>query len=1059
MTMLCLSISASAYDFEVDGIRYDITSFTELTVSASSLSDDIGSNLVVPESVVFNGKTLHVTNVSEGFAENNPILTTLVISAKVDCISANAFKNCSQLKTVEISQSKSIGNSTFENCEKLTSVILPENLLNVGSRVFAGCIALESIYLPSFLKVLGEGFFLNCTKLNNINISNVVVINPSAFSGCKSLSNIILSNNLDVIGSNAFEETAFETVVIPNSVSSIGTNVFNNCNCLKSVTIGSGITSLPQCFSGCNRLSYIRFEDGNSSIKMAPGSEIYEKKAYSRTQTVYKGFFSDTNITKVYLGRNFENYTSSPSNWQDSFSNPFIGASNLKEVELGPFVEELPAIKDYWFNAYGTFEGCTGLQKIKLGHNLKSISSYCFKNCISLDSISIPHKVKQIPAFSFYNCTKLSFVSFGYYCDEISESAFRGIEKLQTINFYGINPPKYLGGFSNEEYISTKIFVPENSQKKYAETIPWANFWNITEDKNLLAYFTIDGIQYERLENNDVKLIGTEITEISDIILSEIVVYNNQDFFLTGISDTAFTGNKFLRTIVIPNGIVEIKDNQFSDCINLNEIVLPDNLRVIGRNAFRNCNTLKKINIPNSVQSIGGYCFYGCKSLETIDLKGCGIIAVPDNIFENCEQLSTISLPSSVETIGNRAFYNCKSLLSIDLDKIQSIGNEAFSHCESIKSINIPKSCMLVGNGAFDGLNSLKTLIIEQDPSAIILGHSNKLTLSSTITPFPNPSDVDERRTGFRNGYYDGLFSGLPVEHLVINRDIELPKYYERTMGNSTSSYSTVYNDIVYYPPFYGLTNLKYLEIGENVSAICKNKIEAVVNAIPATMEYTNFGKCDNIEVVVSNNPNAPIGGGFSQSVYENASLFLPNGGIDSYKTDDYWKNFAHLNETSFIPIESIAFESDEVTIDINDSKELHPIINPSDASIINLKWNSSKPSIVSVSEDGIITTSSLDGEAIITATTCDGTNLSASIKIIVQEGAGISDIVADRNIDISIKKDGSILISGKSETDIVEIFNIQGQLITSSASNIITLNSDGVYLVKIGSVCKKIVL
>lgn len=147
------------------------------------------------------------------------------------------------------------------------------------------------------------------------------------------------------------------------------------------------------------------------------------------------------------------------------------------------------------------------------------------------------------------------------------------------------------------------------------------------------------------------------------------------------------------------------------------------------------------------------------------------------------------------------------------------------------------------------------------------------------------------------------------------------------------------------------------------------------------------------------------------------------------------------------------------MTIDINDSKELLPIINPSDASIVNLKWNSSKPSIVSVSEHGIITTSSRDGETIITATTCDGTNLSASIKIIVQESAGISDVVADRNIDISVKKDGSILISGKLETDIVEIFNIQGQLITTSASNIIAINSKGVYLVKIGSVCKKIIL
>ena len=39
IAVLLCSVMANAYDFEVDGIRYDITSFTDLTVKASSLSE------------------------------------------------------------------------------------------------------------------------------------------------------------------------------------------------------------------------------------------------------------------------------------------------------------------------------------------------------------------------------------------------------------------------------------------------------------------------------------------------------------------------------------------------------------------------------------------------------------------------------------------------------------------------------------------------------------------------------------------------------------------------------------------------------------------------------------------------------------------------------------------------------------------------------------------------------------------------------------------------------------------------------------------------------------
>lgn len=198
--------------------------------------------------------------------------------------------------------------------------------------------------------------------------------------------------------------------------------------------------------------------------------------------------------------------------------------------------------------------------------------------------------------------------------------------------------------------------------------------------------------------------------------------------------------------------------------------------------------------------------------------------------------------------------------------------------------------------------------------------------------------------------------------------------------------------------------------------------------------------------------------GGFTQTVYNNATLFLPNGGEESYKSDDYWKHFSHIENAPFIATESLIFEDDEIILDINENKTLMPIINPEDASIKTLKWSSSAPSIIAVAEDGSILSNTREGEAIITASTCDGTGISASVKVVVQKGAGVSDVLVDAPYKVSVEN-RHIHISGKSDSDIVEIFNIQGQLIISSSDNIIDIHTTGIYIVKIGSFTYKVVM
>lgn len=72
ISMVLISfLPASSYDFEVDGICYDVSSFTDLTVTASSIYEKDSENLSIPSSVNYKGKTLRVTKIGANFAYDN----------------------------------------------------------------------------------------------------------------------------------------------------------------------------------------------------------------------------------------------------------------------------------------------------------------------------------------------------------------------------------------------------------------------------------------------------------------------------------------------------------------------------------------------------------------------------------------------------------------------------------------------------------------------------------------------------------------------------------------------------------------------------------------------------------------------------------------------------------------------------------------------------------------------------------------------------------------------------------------------------------------------------
>ena len=127
------------------------------------------------------------------------------------------------------------------------------------------------------------------------------------------------------------------------------------------------------------------------------------------------------------------------------------------------------------------------------------------------------------------------------------------------------------------------------------------------------------------------------------------------------IGSYAFYGDKALKTLIMGEGVSEIKD-AFSYCEALNNVQLSPTLKTIGTNAFSYCTALTEIEIPASVETVGESAFHMDSNLKTIKLnEGLKTIARTAFWLTGVEELT---IPSTVESIGNQAF-ECRNLKTI----------------------------------------------------------------------------------------------------------------------------------------------------------------------------------------------------------------------------------------------------------------------------------------------------------------------------------------------------------------------------------------------------------
>ena len=287
IAVLLCSLAASAHDFEVDGIYYEITSSSNLTVAVTFKGDNwqnyekdkyIG-NISIPQYVTYDDITYQVTSVDDYAFYYCTELTHVILPEGITDIGYMAYYRCDNLTSIIIPEGiRYIDNFAFGDCANLKYVILPSSLLETGYFVFKSCINLtyivcnakvpptlgsEPFYsvdtpIPVYVPESSVAAYQSTGKWNEFtNIKPIVTTSGTCGDNLRwNYANygILIIDGAGTMNNYSFGEENkapwyeyrefINEVIINEGVTSIGNYAFEECSQLNSITLPKSFTTV-----------------------------------------------------------------------------------------------------------------------------------------------------------------------------------------------------------------------------------------------------------------------------------------------------------------------------------------------------------------------------------------------------------------------------------------------------------------------------------------------------------------------------------------------------------------------------------------------------------------------------------------------------------------------------------------------------------------------------------------------------------------------------------------------------------------------------------------------
>ena len=811
--------------------------------------------------------------IGEGAFMETMAITTIIIPTTVTTIKDLAFQYSSGLQNLtfrtsviggnDSSKLKTIGAYAFAETA-IQSVTIPKSVTEIGACAFSDCYSLKTV---RFEEGGTEDIALGTPYLGRELDPDAaqwvtVILRGRVFQNCISLAKVTLPARLTEIypytfytccSPNEGECTSALTVTFEkgSKLAVIGEYAFYNCH-LQEIEIPAGLRNLEPVTNGPFGISYDRLAIGAyafgrdtscsfgelTSVTFAPGG--------TGDLTIGEYAFYGAKFEEITLPERLAPYTSYNGNVIEGLANGvhvFDRASNFSAIHIGTNDKgTYYAVKGgILYNADYTellFAPISLSGKVTIPATVRKIHDGAFLGCINVTEIVIEAGSADtvIGANAFSGCTGLRVLTLPNNVTHLGSNALKGCSSLTTLTL-----SKNLENFEYSMLIGCdslkEVITPDGMAIIYSD-----NGVLYTGDKETLIYYppNREGTTYTVLP-------GTKF-----------------------IAEDAFRNNSYLVTVILPDGLIEIRANAFYGAKSLVSIQIPTSVEVIGKGAFQSSalealtfnaggnaaliiddsafagTRISKVELPVRLVVLGNYAFSGVSTLQdVIFAEGCRITTIGSYTFQQTA-IKEFVLPANVDSMGSYNFYSCSSLTSFSFNSsIKTIGDCNLERT-GITEIYIPATLTFMGVNNFAYCTGLATVNFSPDTSLI----------SIPAGTFAHTAIKDIRIPAVVKALGDKIILEEDEE-----ADESAPTSYGVFEGctslTSISFESGTNCSILGAAAFSGCSSIKYFEIpgsvvelGESLFANCTGLTEMTIPHTVTKLGKSAFSGCRNISEV-----------------------------------------------------------------------------------------------------------------------------------------------------------------------------------------------------------------
>lgn len=630
----------------------------------------------------------------------------------VDVIDINVFKGDTITSLTLPETVLELRSNAVSSCEKLTSVTLPQSLVVINRMNFFSCNALSEITIPASVRYIGDTSFRFCDALRKITFEGVC---PAIDMDCFS---VLPDDAVAYVPDDQLEAytAAFENAGSTVSIQPSGKNavLVENNGYVEDEFDFDASTGVITSYNGYATYLAIPETIGGAPVK-AIGPEAFARHAYLAFLELPEGlesigdsaFYNCETLGRVRF----------PSTLKTIGSNAFYNAYKSSVLEL----TSVESIGDYAFY----FAGLKG--SLELPEGLKSIGENAFEACTNMGAnLYLPSTLESIGSNAFKGDYNIQYIVLeSPTAPMLGENVFAGCDYLYDIDLNAHGTRQEMQQW--QAYVDA-LGLPCRVWRAQDPTAQSPEKGAYQYENRVLTEYTGTKTRIHphlTVSKEPVVGLGDGVFKDSQTIEYFSVAHNDE---FTTIGAESFM-NSSLREVDLFDSVTTIGARAFANCAQLETLTLPDSLTTIGEGALDGLTGLKKLVIKCDPALIPAGAFANMPNLSEVTVESG---AIPAHMFEG-SGVTALTLGAGVTEIGEKAFAGT-ALNAAELTNVTVIGAGAFEG-SALERVRLSASAS-VGERAFAN-TKLKQLVIPtvgSFPLSAVEGTSAELRLPTGAT-------------------------------------------------------------------------------------------------------------------------------------------------------------------------------------------------------------------------------------------------------------------------------------------------------------------------------------